>query len=86
MEHNKHHCGGNYYVEKGKKGSSLVPSAPGSLSPLTGLVSGERKGVFEQGHDKLGRPYQKKLDDKGVYTKEEVLKDGTPKLTIKILK
>ena len=72
--------------KKAKKGSSLVPSAPGSLSPLTGLVSGERKGVFEQGHDKLGRPYQKKLDDKAVYTKEEVLKDGTPKLTIKILK
>lgn len=71
--------------KKAKKGS-LVPSVPDSLSPLTGLISGERKGVFEQGYDKLGRPYQKKLDDKGVYTKEEVLKDGTPKLTIKILK
>ena len=71
--------------KKAKKGS-LVPSVSGSLPPLTELISGERKGVFEQGHDKLGRPYQKKLDDKGVYTKEEVLKDGTPKLTIKILK
>lgn len=71
--------------KKTKKGS-LVPLTPGRLSPLTGLISGERKGVFAQGYDKLGRPYQKKLDDKGVYTKEEVLKDGTPKLTIKILK
>lgn len=68
--------------KKAKKGS-LVPSAFGSLSPSTGLISGERRGIFEQGYDKLGRPYQKKLDDKGVYTKEEVLKDGTSKLTIK---
>lgn len=71
--------------KKAAKGS-LVPSAPGSLSPLIGLISGKRKGVFEQGYDKLGRPYQKKLDDKGVYIKEEVLKDETPNLTIKILK
>lgn len=70
-------------MSKKEKEDSLVPSASGSLSPLTGLISGERKGVFEQGYDKLGRPYQKKLDDKGVYTKEEVLKDGTRKLTIK---
>lgn len=73
-------------MSKKAKKDSLVPSAPGSLSPLAGLISDERKGVFEQGHDKLGRPYQKKLDDKGIYTKEEVLKDGTPKLTIKIIK
>lgn len=70
----------------GKKKNSIVPSKSGNESPFMELNSGERKGVFEQGYDKLGRPYQKKLDDKGFYTKEEILKDGTPKITIKKLK
>lgn len=51
-----------------------------------GNVLSNRKGIFETGHDKLGRPFEKKLDDKGLYTKEEILKDGTPKLTIKQMK
>ena len=65
------------------EGVSIV--ADNELSPAN-ILTGNRKGIFEQGHDKLGRPYQKKLDDKGFYTKEEILKDGTPKLTIKKLK
>ncbi len=69
----------------GKKKNSIVSLASDSVS-LGELISGERKGIFEQGYDKLGRPYQKKLDDKGFYTKEEILKDGTPKLTIKKMK
>lgn len=73
-------------MSKSKKKNSLVPSASGGLPLLSGLISGERKGIFEQGYDKLGRPYQKKLDDQGFYTKEEILKDGTPKLTIKKMK
>lgn len=70
----------------GKKKNSIVSSEASNISLIGGLIPSERKGVFEQGYDKLGRPYQKKLDDKGFYTKEEILKDGTPKLTIKKLK
>lgn len=70
----------------GKKKNSIVPSTSGNVSLADELLSGKRKGIFEQGYDKLGRPYQKKLDDKGFYTKEETLKDGTPKLTIKKMK
>jgi len=43
----------------------------------------EREGYFKQGHDKLGRPYEKKLDNDGIYTKTEVLKTGQRKITIK---
>jgi len=46
-------------------------------------IPAERQGFFKQGYDKLGRPYEKKLDDNGLYTKKEILKDGTKKLTIK---
>ena len=63
------------------KKSNLVPavSKESNLSEL----SEEREGYFKEGYDKLGRPYEKKLDIKGVYTKKEILKDGTQKLTIK---
>lgn len=47
------------------------------------VLPAEREGFFKQGHDKLGRPYQKKLDTNGLYSKEEILKDGTHKLTLK---
>lgn len=67
----------------GKKKNEIVPSASDNVQLVNELISGARKGVFEQGYDKLGRPFQKKLDDKGIYTKEELLKDGTAKLTIK---
>lgn len=70
----------------GKKKNSIVLSISNNVPLADELISGVRKGVFEQGYDKLGRPYQKKLDDKGIYTKEEILKDGTPKLTIKKMK
>ena len=42
-----------------------------------------REGYFKEGRDKLGRPYEKKLDSNGLYTKKEVLKDGTQKITLK---
>ena len=67
----------------GKKKNELVSVTTDNGGLLKDILTGERKGTFEQGYDKLGRPYQKKLDDNGLYTKEEVLKDGTPKLTIK---
>lgn len=44
----------------------------------------EREGFFKQGHDKLGRPYEKKQDTNGLYSKKEILKDGTQKLTLKM--
>ena len=44
----------------------------------------EREGYFKQGYDKLGRPYEKKQDTNGLYSKKEVLKDGTQKLTLKM--
>lgn len=43
----------------------------------------EREGSFKQGLDKLGRPYEKKQDTDGLYSKKEILKDGTQKLTLK---
>lgn len=43
----------------------------------------EREGYFKQGYDKLGRPYEKKMDSSGLYSKTEVLKDGTQKITLK---
>ncbi|MCL2372917.1 MAG: hypothetical protein FWC78_05900 [Defluviitaleaceae bacterium] len=48
-----------------------------------GLETFEREGLFKQGYDKLGRPYEKKIDTKGIYTKEEMLKSGERKITIK---
>lgn len=55
--------------------------APAILGTKSAQI--KRAGVFEQGFDKLGRPYEKKLDTDGVYTKEEILKSGQKKLTIK---
>lgn len=69
-----------------KKKNDIVISTQNNIPSFSQLNFGERKGKFEQGYDKLGRPYQKKLDDKGLYTKEEILKDGTPKVTIKKMK
>lgn len=70
----------------GKRKNEVVSKTMDNGLSLSNLLNGERKGIFEQGRDKLGRPYQKKLDDNGFYTKEEILKDGTPKLTIKKMK
>ena len=63
-----------------KKKNEIVSS--GGLDSLFDMIT-KRTGVFEEGRDKLGRPYEKKYDDNGVYTKKEILKDGTKKLTIK---
>ena len=59
-----------------------------TLPILYNLFSGQlkRKGIFEQGRDKLGRRYEKKLDENNIYTKQEELKDGTMKYTIKDLR
>ena len=47
------------------------------------LIPFERKGKIDQGFDKLGRPYRKIEDENGLFTKQEILKDGTEKLTVK---
>lgn len=65
----------------GKKKNDIVPIT----STIANIFQGERQGMFKQGKDKLGRPYEKKLDTNGLYTKTEVLKDGTRKITIKDL-
>ncbi len=70
----------------GKRKNEVVSTTTDNELSLTDILTGARKGIFEQGYDKLGRYYQKKLDDNGFYTKEERLKDGTPKLTIKKMK
>ena len=62
----------------GNRKNQVVSVTTDNKGLLENLLTGERKGTFEQGHDKLGRPYQN-----GFYTKEEILKDGTAKLTIK---
>ena len=67
----------------GKRRNEVVSKTTDNGFSLVPLVNGKRKGTFEQGRDKLDRPYQKKFDDNGLYTKEEILKDGTRKLTIK---
>jgi hypothetical protein len=56
------------------------------LSLKNFFSSPSRKGFFQQGEDKLGRPFEKKWDDNGFYTKQEKLKDGTMKYTIKDLR
>lgn len=65
----------------GKKKDNLL--TPHSNESFSVTLPHTRKGFFEEGFDKLGRPYEKKLDDTGLYTKKEILKDGTKKLTIK---
>lgn len=64
------------FIFMGKEDNNLI-------APNSSILPQTRKGYFEQGYDKLGRPYEKKLDDTGLYTKQEILKDGTKKLTIK---
>ncbi len=66
-----------------KKNEIIISSPNDSNSSNLSIIPPSRTGVFEEGYDKLGRPYEKKLDDNGLYTKKEVLKDGTHKLTIK---
>ena len=66
-----------------KRDNGMLPSLGNIFSSIGG---GNRQGIFQQGHDKKGRPFEKKLDDNGIYTKQEILKDGTPKLTIKDLR
>ncbi len=63
-----------------KKGNELIPSGSSDL------FNGERQGFFQQGRDKLDRPYEKKWDNNGVYTKQEELKSGEMKYTIKVPK
>ena len=43
-----------------------------------------RRGIFEEGTDGLGRPYEKKLDDKGVFTKKLELKSGKTELKLQL--
>jgi len=56
-----------------------------NLIPFKDLIpiSGKRRGIFEQGFDKKGRPFEKKLDINGIFTKAERLLSGEKKLTIK---
>ena len=63
-----------------KKKNEIVPSNSNSFPDV---LPKKRRGWFEEGTDKLGRPFEKKLDEEGIYTKKEILKDGTRKLTIK---
>ncbi|MDO5295010.1 MAG: hypothetical protein Q4F05_19920 [bacterium] len=63
-----------------KKKQEIVPAISGIQFPE---VLTERQGVFKQGRDKLGRPYIKKQDTNGLYSKIEILKDGTQKVTLK---
>lgn len=63
------------------KKNKLVPIV--SKETDLSVLPAEREGYFKEGRDKLGRPYEKKQDINGVYSKKEVLKDGTHKLTIK---
>lgn len=66
-----------------KRDNGLLPTLGNFLSSLG---SEGRQGIFQQGKDKLGRPYEKKLDTNGFFTKQEKLKDGTLKYTIKDLR
>lgn len=70
----------------GKTKNEIASMTTDNELSLANILTSDRKGIFEQGHDKLGRPYEKKLDNNGFYTKKEILKDGTPKLTIKKMK
>ncbi len=63
------------------KKNEIVPIEDSSSFP--DVLPKRRRGFFEEGTDKLGRPFEKKLDEDGLYTKKEILKDGTRKLTIK---
>lgn len=66
---------------KKKNSNELAPLASESQMPI---IPAEREGYFKQGYDKCGRPYEKKQDNNGLYSKREILKDGTQKLTIKM--
>lgn len=62
-----------------KKNDELVPID----SFFTDIDINGRRGVFEEGIDGMGHPYEKKYDENGLYTKKEILKDGTKKITMK---
>lgn len=47
----------------GKRKNEVIPITTDNELSLANILTGQRKGIFEQGQDKLGRPYQKKLDD-----------------------
>ncbi len=64
-----------------KNNKELVPV---TLTVQFPELPAEREGFFKQGHDKCGRPYEKKQDTNGLYTKKEILKDGTHKMTVKM--
>lgn len=68
-------------MKKKKKKNEIMSTGSGNLFPS--ILPQKRRGWFEEGIDKLGRPFEKKLDEDGLYTKKEILKDGTRKLTIK---
>ncbi len=60
-----------------------IEIAPSNSNSFPDVLPQKRRGLFEEGIDKLGRHYEKKFDEDGLYTKKEILKDGTKKLTIK---
>lgn len=55
-----------------------------SLGEILTTFNGESQGYYQQGHDKLNRPYEKKIDSNGNFSKREMLKDGSMKYTFKI--
>ena len=63
----------------GKFMKDLIPVMKDLIS-----MSGKRRGIFEQGFDKKGRPFEKKIDTNGIYTKVERLLSGEKKFTIKM--
>ncbi len=46
-------------------------------------VPNKKEGKFEEGYDKLGRPYEKKTYSDGYSVKKELLKNGKRKITFK---
>ncbi len=55
-----------------------------SFGELLTVFNGESHGYYQQGRDKLNRPYEKRLDSNGNFSKREMLKDGSMKYTFKI--
>ena len=68
-------------IKIGRKNEIVVNGDNYEIEPVENT---SRSGKFEEGFDRLGRPFRKKQYDDGEYTKEEILKDGTRKLTRKI--
>ena len=53
-----------------------------SPNDLVNLRSNKKSGRFEEGRDKLNRPYEKKIYDDGTSIKREILKNGKGRITI----